>query len=299
MTTETNHQLIVGLEGAAAAMIAGSAKNLGQLLGVPVEFDLLEISESTTRVPEKVEEGLQLSVEFDGALTGDSWLVVSQEDAKAIVRIMTKGMDVAEDDLLGELGMSALSEAMNQLMAGAATALSDGLGERIDISPPTISTSPQPEEVDGDAVIVTYQGEIGGQAHSKVFWKINRDLAESLGSRWLIATGGNTTTAPPSAPTAPAPAASPPTHDPAGPPVGGGVISSVELGIAVELGNVSMTIGELLRMGEGSVVTLIQTVGDNVVMLANGTPVASGEVVIVDGTLGFRVSELITEAKGA
>ncbi len=56
-------------------------------------------------------------------------------------------MGVEEDDLLGELGMSALSEAMNQLMAGAATALSDGLEERIDISPPTISTSPEPEEV--------------------------------------------------------------------------------------------------------------------------------------------------------
>ncbi|MGA9596738.1 MAG: FliM/FliN family flagellar motor switch protein, partial [Acidimicrobiia bacterium] len=82
-------------------------------------------------------------------------------------------------------------------------------------------------------------------------------------------------------------------------PLGGGVLGSVELDIAVELGNVSMTIGQLLRMGEGSVVTLNQSVGDNVVMLANGTRVASGEVVIVDGTLGFRVAELITEAKGA
>ena len=77
------------------------------------------------------------------------------------------------------------------------------------------------------------------------------------------------------------------------------MISSVELDVAVELGNVAMTIGELLRMGEGGVVTLSQSVGDNVVMLANGTPVASGEVVIVEGTLGFRVAELITEAKGA
>jgi flagellar motor switch protein FliN/FliY len=279
-------------------MIAGSAKNLSQLLGVPVEFNLIEIGDSQSRVPEKVEEGLQLSVEFDGALTGDSWLVVSQEDAKAIVRIMTKGMGVEEDDLLGELGMSALSEAMNQLMAGAATALSDGLDERIDISPPTISTDPEPEEVGGNAVVVTYQGEIGGQAHSKVFWKVDRDLAESLGSRWLVATGGPAPT-PPSVPSAAVPATPPPVAGPAATPTTGGVISSVELGIAVELGNVSMTIGELLRMGEGSVVTLTQTVGDNVVMLANGTPVASGEVVIVDGTLGFRVAELITEAKGA
>lgn len=79
----------------------------------------------------------------------------------------------------------------------------------------------------------------------------------------------------------------------------GGVIDSVELDVAVELGNVALSIGELLRLGEGSVVTLAQTVGEDVVMLANGTPVASGEVVVVDGTLGFRVSALITDGRGA
>jgi flagellar motor switch protein FliN/FliY len=303
MTTEANQQEIAGLAGAAEAMITGSAKNLGQLLGVPVEFTLLEIGDPKTQVPEIIKEGLHLSVDFSGALTGDSWLVVAAEDAKAIVRIMTKGMGVSEEELLGELGMSAMSEAMNQLMAGAATALSDGLGERIDISPPTISSNPEPAEDEGDVVVVTYQGEIGGQAKSKVFWKIDRELAESLGTRWIASTGDaetpETPTEQPAQPPAPAPATAATVASGSPTPLGGGVLGSVELGIAVELGNVSMTIGELLRMGEGSVVTLNQIVGDNVVMLANGTPVASGEVVIVDGTLGFRVAELITEAKGA
>ncbi len=60
-----------------------------------------------------------------------------------------------------------------------------------------------------------------------------------------------------------------------------------------------MTIGELLHMGEGSVVTLTQTVGRQGSHARQRHPVASGEVVIVDGTLGFRVADLITEAKGA
>lgn len=300
MTTETNQQEMAGLAGAAAAMISGSAKNLGQLLGVPVDFKLLTIGSNEVQVPEVVEDGVHLSVEFDGALTGDSWLVLDADDAKTIVRIMTQGMDVGEDDLLGELGMSALSEAMNQLMAGAATALSDGLGERIDISPPTISANPQPQADHEDAIVVTYEGEIAGEASSKVFWQIEGDLAETLGARWLAAASPAATAEPAAAPAAPAPAATAPTA-PAAPAAvaGGGVIDSVELDVAVELGNVAMTIGDLLHMGEGSIITLTQTVGDNVVMLANGTPVASGEVVIVDGTLGFRVAELISEAKGA
>ena len=302
MTTEINQQTTPGLAGAAAAMIGGSAKNLGQLLGVPVEFTLLEIGDAKTHVPEVIEEGVHLSVDFTGALSGDSWLVVSSEDAKTIVRIMTKGMGVTEEDLLGELGMSALSEAMNQLMAGAATALSDGLGERIDISPPTITTNPEPTEDEGDAIVVTYQGEIGGQARSRVYWKIDRELAASLGTRWLASTAEEppaAVTEQPATPAAPTPAVAQTAPTASVTPLGGGVLGSVELDIAVELGNVSMTIGQLLRMGEGSVVTLNQSVGDNVVMLANGTRVASGEVVVVDGTLGFRVAELITEAKGA
>ena len=300
MTTEINTQHMTGLSGAAEAMIGGSAKNLSQLLGAEVEFHLLDISGDTAQVPEVIEDGVHLSVGFDGALSGDSWLVLSGDDATSIVQMMAEGMgmEISDEVVLGELGMSALSEAMNQLMAGAATALSDGLGERIDISPPSISTSPEPQTELSDTIVVTYEGQIGSEARSKLFWQIDAGLAGDLGERWLAATGGPATPAPAPQPAAAQPAAPAPAPTPA-PPLGGGVINTVELDVAVELGNVAMTVGELLRMGEGSVVTLTQSVGDNVVMLANGTPVASGEVVVVDGVLGFRVADLITEAKGA
>lgn len=294
MTTDIQADM-KGLAGAAEAMIAGSAKNLGQLLSAPVEFGLLHISNEPQEMPQTVEGGVHLSVEFEGALSGNSWLVLSETDAKSIVTMMTQGMGVSEDDLLGELGMSALSEAMNQLMAGAATALSDGLGERIDISPPSISMNPEPQPERDDAVIVTYEGKIAGQASSKVFWEIDTALAANLDTSWLANTAIPEPT-PVATPAATEPVAAPAAPQPQAP---GGVIDSVELDVAVELGNVALTIGELLHLGEGSVVTLTQSVGDDVVMLANGTPVASGEVVVVDGTLGFRVSTLITQAKGA
>ena len=194
MTTDTNQQHMAGLTGAATAMISGAAKNLGQLLGVPVDFKVLTIATNAGPAQEVTEEGVHLSVEFDGALTGDSWLVLATNDAKSIVRMMTQGMDVSEDDLLGELGMSALSEAMNQLMAGAATALSDGLGERIDISPPSISTDREPHPERAGAIVVTYEGAIADKASSKVVWQIDEALAADLGDRWLAAT------APPPAP---------------------------------------------------------------------------------------------------
>lgn len=301
MTTKTDYETDAGLRGAAEGMIAGAAKNLTQLLGETVEFRLDTITSEPTSVPDVVDRGLHLSVDFDGALTGDSWLVLAEDDAKSIVKKMTQGMGVAEDDLLGELGMSALSEAMNQMMAGAATALSDGLGERIDITPPTITRSDEPQPHRENVVVAVYNGQIAGSVGSTVYWQIDRDLAADLGERWIAAAQPTETGPTPADPVVTSTQPTAPTEAPPPPaPTGaGGVLDSVELDIAVELGNVALTIGELLRLGEGSVVTLNQTVGEHVVMLANGTPVASGEVVVVEGTLGFRVSALITEAKGA
>ncbi len=297
MTTEINQQETAGLPGAAATMIEGSAKDLGQLLGVPVDFTLATVAENGPNTPDDIDNGVHLSAEFAGAVTGDSWLIVTAEDAKSIVRMMPQGKDVAEENLLGEVGMSALSEAMTQLTIGAATALSNGLGESVDISPPSLCPALEIPAKPDDAIVVTFEGEIAGATGIRIYWQIDHDLAENLGAGWLAATGTPTATSPQQQ--APTVATSAQAAPGAQPSPTGGVINAVELDVAVELGNVAMTIGELLRMGEGSVVTLTQTVGDNVVMLANGTPVASGEVVVVDGTLGFRVADLITEAKGA
>ena len=72
-----------------------------------------------------------------------------------------------------------------------------------------------------------------------------------------------------------------------------GVVDSVELEVAVELGSASLTIDELLRLAEGSVIALAKPVGEEVDMKVNGAPVARGDVVVVDGTLGFRVSRMV------
>jgi flagellar motor switch protein FliN/FliY len=299
MTAETDNSLEVGLAGPAETMIRGAAKNLGQLLAKPVEFSLDGIEAGGSVPPAADEGGVVLWVEFAGALQGDSWVSLSRDDAEGIVKLMTAsmGMTVEDGDVLGELGMSALSEAMNQMMAGAATALSEELSDRIDISPPQIATGDDPHPTSNeDAVVATYHGEIAGEGNSTVHWQIACDLAADLVERWKAA---KTAAAPePTPQPAAAPAASPPVAA-ATAPVQTGVIDSVELDVAIELGSVSLSIGQLLRLKEGSVVALAQSVGDDVVMLVNGTPIAGGDVVIVDGALGFRVSALITEAKGA
>ena len=78
-----------------------------------------------------------------------------------------------------------------------------------------------------------------------------------------------------------------------------GVVDSVELEVAVELGSATMTIDDLLRLAEGSVIGLNKPVGEEVEMLVGGSPVAKGDVVVVDGGLGFRVSRMMSPEESA
>ena len=81
-----------------------------------------------------------VDVEYRDGLDGNSLLIIKQEDASVIVDLMMGGEGVASDGELNEIQLSAIGEAMNQMMGSAATSLSTVLNERIDISPPSINT---------------------------------------------------------------------------------------------------------------------------------------------------------------
>ena len=71
------------------------------------------------------------------------------------------------------------------------------------------------------------------------------------------------------------------------------LLADVELTVTVELGRIRLPLRELLRLQEGSVVELDRLAGAPVDVLANGTPVARGDVVVVGDELGVRISELL------
>ncbi len=70
-------------------------------------------------------------------------------------------------------------------------------------------------------------------------------------------------------------------------------LSDVLMELSVEIGRTRMTVGEMLQLRAGSIVTLERLAGDPVDLLVNGTPIARGEVVIVDEEFGLRVTEIV------
>lgn len=76
-------------------------------------------------------------------------------------------------------------------------------------------------------------------------------------------------------------------------------LSDVPMELSVEIGRAHMTVGETLQLRAGSVITLERLAGEPVDLLVNGTPIARGEVVVVDEQFGLRVSEILEGEPGA
>lgn len=77
-----------------------------------------------------------IQIKYTSGLDGSNILILTEHDVKVITDLMMGGDGTNTDGELGELHLSAISEAMNQMMGSSATSLSQMLGKMIDISPP-------------------------------------------------------------------------------------------------------------------------------------------------------------------
>ena len=80
-----------------------------------------------------------IQIKYTAGLDGNNILVLKESDVKIITDLMMGGDGSNIEGELGELHLSAISEAMNQMMGASATSLATMLGKMIDISPPEAS----------------------------------------------------------------------------------------------------------------------------------------------------------------
>lgn len=70
-------------------------------------------------------------------------------------------------------------------------------------------------------------------------------------------------------------------------------LADVDLDISIELGRAEILIEDILKLREGSIVSLDKLAGDPVDIVANGRLVARGELLVIDGKFGVRLSEVL------
>jgi flagellar motor switch protein FliN/FliY len=118
-----------------------------------------------------------IRISYTVGLDGSNILVLKENDVKIITDLMMGGEGVISEGSLTELHLSAISEAMNQMMGSSATSLSSMLNKTIDISPPDSELIDMTQTVDGatvaeflseDFVRITFRMEIGDLIDSEI-----------------------------------------------------------------------------------------------------------------------------------
>jgi flagellar motor switch protein FliN/FliY len=72
------------------------------------------------------------------------------------------------------------------------------------------------------------------------------------------------------------------------------MLKDVNVEVSVELGRITMPLGDVLNLSKGSVVELENLAGEQINVLVNGLNIAMGEVVVIGEHFGVRISKLIS-----
>ena len=130
-----------------------------------------------------------IQIKYTSGLDGANILILREHDVKVITDLMMGGDGTNTDGELTELHLSAISEAMNQMMGSSATSLSSMLGRMIDISPPEASLlnlveQKKPSDIapflEGTFVKIEFRMQIEDLVDSTIMQLYPVDFARSL-----------------------------------------------------------------------------------------------------------------------
>ena len=71
------------------------------------------------------------------------------------------------------------------------------------------------------------------------------------------------------------------------------ILENIEVTLSIEVGRTEMTIRDLLRLNEGSVIELDRLAGEPLDLFVNGAIIAKGEVVMVGERYGIRLTDIV------
>lgn len=176
--------------------LGNSATTLGMLLRQPVDITPPQVSiiEKKEYVKNVSTKKVFVKVSYVQGIQGCSILMLEEHDAKVIADLMVgnDGHGEFANMELGELHMSAVSEAMNQMMGAAATSMSLMLDRRTDISTPETKYMEDGEYLayefpnDDKFVKVKFRMTVGDIIDSPVIQLYPHNLGKAMSDIFLI-----------------------------------------------------------------------------------------------------------------
>ncbi len=142
---------------------------------------------------DNLEPAICVKIVYVEGITGLNMMVLKQNDVQLILnQLLGNPLVIDPDFQFDELNISAVSEIMNQMMGASATALSDLLGTKVDISVPMPYIIENTKfgdlcEMDPDETIVsvTFNLRVDGVMESEFMSVMSLPLAKTLSSKMI------------------------------------------------------------------------------------------------------------------
>jgi len=269
---------------------------------------------------------IALEVKYITGIVGKNLLVMKLTDAAVIANLMMGGSGEIDPSItsISELELSAVSEAMNQMIGSAATAMATMFAREINITPPTSKVwdeaTDTSEEDDTPLIKVSFSLTIGDLVDSSIMQLISMDTGKKIVAIMMgeeekenvhIASPVVEAIPEPVIAKAPEPVKTEPqveVHQANFQPLSNDkpsnntpknidLILDVPLEISVVLGRTKKSIKEILNLGTGSLIELDKLAEEPVEILVNGKKVAYGEVVVVDENFGVRITSIVSNTE--
>ena len=166
-----------------------SATALSTLLNQKVDITTPEVTVllQSKLMEEFPQPYVAIQVRYTEGFSGTNLLVIKQSDAAIIADLMLGGDGQNPTELMDEIQLSAVQEAMNQMMGSAATSMSTIFSKRVDISPPSIDIlnvqegSGTDKIPDDDMFVkVSFRLKIGDLVDSNIMQLLQLNFAKSL-----------------------------------------------------------------------------------------------------------------------
>lgn len=259
---------------------------------------------------------VEAKVGYTGSINGNVYYFMGENEALVVASFMMGQKEAALNDMVSQV----LKEAFSQMVGVSDSALSSRFGGSFTNSP--IETSILEDafsiNIPGPLAIVSGSLSIEGEVDNAPYvFALELPLLQSLigsasNNAAAPAAGGNASNAGASANNSMAGLVDNQAFD-SGPQLGVqhaefnslmpasdvqgtgniGLLMDVTMNMTVELGRATMTIRDILGLGEGSIIELQKLAGEPVDLLVNGKLIAKGEVVVIDENFGVRVTDII------
>ncbi|KGI37778.1 flagellar motor switch phosphatase FliY [Clostridium tetani] len=169
--------------GSASTALSNIIKQQVNITTPVVSATTLNKLKNTFEVPNIV-----LEVKYTSGILGENLLVMKITDAAVVANLMMGGDGIVKDvTSLSEIEVSAVSEAMNQMIGSSATSMATMLGREVNISPPISKiwddlTSPLSENIDENETIikVSFKLNIGTLVDSQIMQLLPMEMAKKI-----------------------------------------------------------------------------------------------------------------------